>query len=87
MTVKQLNIKSFTNTAVTFMVFPSGSGLGFYFFIFPFSFAQKKEQIGTETVNGKTIHAKIGCFKRNSELDDEETPKKKRLSIPFSLFL
>jgi hypothetical protein len=33
--------------------------LGFYFFIFPFSFAQKKEQIGTETVNGKTIHAKI----------------------------
>jgi hypothetical protein len=51
MTVKQLNIKSFTNTAVTFMVFP-GSWIGILF-LYPISFAQKKEQIGTETVNVK----------------------------------
>ena len=54
MTFKQLNIKSFTNRAATFSApFLSGRvGLGvLFFFVFQFSFAQKKEQIGTETVN------------------------------------
>jgi hypothetical protein len=63
MTVKQLNIKSFTNTAVTFTLLSFGSvGFGILFLLFSISFAQKKEQIGTETVNVKPYTQNFGCF-------------------------
>ncbi|MFV8352672.1 TonB-dependent receptor [Flavobacterium sp. XS2P14] len=91
MTVKQLNIKSFTNTAVTFTApFPSGSvGFGILFLLFfQFSFAQKKEQIGTETVNVvKPYTPKISdAFKPKEipELDEEETAQKEK--IKYTIF-
>ena len=91
MTVKQLNIKSFTNTAVTFTVpFPPGRvGLGILFLLFfQFSFAQKKEQIGTETVNVvKPYTPKISdAFKPKEilEVDDEETAQKEK--IKYTIF-
>ena len=91
MTVKQLNIKSFTNTAVTFTApFPSRRvGLGILFLLFfQFSFAQKKEQIGTETVNVvKPYTPKISdAFKPKEipELDEEETAQKEK--IKYTIF-
>ena len=91
MTVKQLNIKSFTNTAVTFTApFPSRRvGLGILLLLFfQFSFAQKKEQIGTETVNVvKPYTPKISdAFKPKEipELDEEETAQKEK--IKYTIF-
>ncbi len=91
MTFKQLNIKSFTNKAVTFSVpFPSGRiGLGIlFFFVFQFSFAQKKEQIGTETVNVvKPYTPKISdAFKVKEipELDEDANAKKEK--IKYTIF-
>ncbi|MDI6031741.1 TonB-dependent receptor [Flavobacterium sp. LB2P84] len=91
MTFKQLNIKSFTNKAATFSApFPSGRvGLGILFLLFfQFSFAQKKEQIGTETVNVvKPYTPKISdAFKVKEipELDDEGNSKKEK--IKYTIF-
>ncbi|MDI6047465.1 TonB-dependent receptor [Flavobacterium yafengii] len=91
MTFKQLNIKSFTNKAATFSApFPSGRvGLGILFLLFfQFSFAQKKEQIGTETVNVvKPYTPKISdAFKVKEipELDDEGNAKKEK--IKYTIF-
>jgi hypothetical protein len=59
---------------------------GILFLYFQFSFAQKKEQIGTETVNVLNhTHQNSMLLNQKTELDDEETAQKKRLSIPFSL--
>ncbi|MDI5898465.1 TonB-dependent receptor [Flavobacterium yafengii] len=91
MTFKQLNIKSFTNKVATFSApFPSGRvGLGILFLLFfQFSFAQKKEQIGTETVNVvKPYTPKISdAFKVKEipELDDEGNAKKEK--IKYTIF-
>jgi outer membrane receptor protein involved in Fe transport len=91
MTFKQLNIKSFTNRATTFSApFLSGRvGLGvLFFFVFQFSFAQKKEQIGTETVNVvKPYTPKISdAFKVKEipELDEEGNAKKE--TIKYTIF-
>ncbi|MDZ4330002.1 MAG: hypothetical protein U0945_05400, partial [Flavobacterium sp.] len=91
MTFKQLNIKSFTNKAATFSApFPSGRyGLGIlFFFVFQFSFAQKKEQIGTETVNVvKPYTPKISdAFKVKEipELDEDANAKKEK--IKYTIF-
>nr|WP_315207117.1 TonB-dependent receptor [uncultured Flavobacterium sp.] len=91
MTFKQLNIKSFTNRAATFSApFLSGRvGLGvLFFFVFQSSFAQKKEQIGTETVNVvKPYTPKISdAFKVKEipELDDEGNAKKE--TIKYTIF-
>jgi outer membrane receptor protein involved in Fe transport len=91
MTFKQLNIKSFTNRAATFSApFLSGRvGLGILFLLFfQFSFAQKKEQIGTETVNVvKPYTPKISdAFKVKEipELDDEGNAKKE--TIKYTIF-
>lgn len=91
MIFKQLNIKSFTNRAATFSApFLSGRvGLGIlFFFVFQFSFAQKKEQIGTETVNVvKPYTPKISdAFKVKEipELDDEGNTKKE--TIKYTIF-
>ena len=91
MTFKQLNIKSFTNRAATFSApFLSGRvGLGvLFFFVFQFSFAQKKEQIGTETVNVvKPYTPKISdAFKVKEipELDEEGNAKKE--TIKYTIF-
>ncbi|PIF62085.1 MULTISPECIES: TonB-dependent receptor [unclassified Flavobacterium] len=91
MTFKQLNIKSFTNKAATFSVpFPSVRiGLGIlFFFVFQFSFAQKKEQIGTETVNVvKPYTPKISdAFKVKEipELDEDANAKKEK--IKYTIF-
>ncbi|MGZ9734031.1 TonB-dependent receptor [Flavobacterium sp. GNP002] len=91
MTFKQLNIKSFTNRAATFSApFLSGRvGLGvLFFFVFQSSFAQKKEQIGTETVNVvKPYTPKISdAFKVKEipELDDEGNAKKE--NIKYTIF-
>ncbi|MFV8379705.1 TonB-dependent receptor [Flavobacterium sp. LB3R33] len=91
MTFKQLNIKSFTNRATTFSApFLSGRvGLGvLFFFVFQSSFAQKKEQIGTETVNVvKPYTPKISdAFKVKEipELDEEGNAKKE--TIKYTIF-
>lgn len=91
MTFKQLNIKSFTNKAATFSApFPLGRyGLGIlFFFVFQFSFAQKKEQIGTETVNVvKPYTPKISdAFKVKEipELDEDANAKKEK--IKYTIF-
>lgn len=91
MTFKQLNIKSFTNRVAAFSApFPSGRvGLGILFlFVFQFSFAQKKEQIGTETVNVvKPYTPKISdAFKVKEipELNEEETAQKEK--IKYTIF-
>ncbi len=91
MTVKQLNIKTFTNKVVRFTVpFPAGRvGLGILFLLFfQFSFAQKKEQIGTETVNVvKPYTPKISdAFKPKEipELVEEETAQKEK--IKYTIF-
>ncbi len=91
MTFKQLNIKSFTNKAATFSApFPSVRvGLGIlFFFVFQFSFAQKKEQIGTETVNVvKPYTPKISdAFKVKEipELDEDANAKKEK--IKYTIF-
>ncbi|MFV8359259.1 TonB-dependent receptor [Flavobacterium sp. LS1P3] len=91
MTFKQLNIKSFTNRATTFsapfLSFREGLGILFLLF-FQFSFAQKKEQIGTETVNVvKPYTPKISdAFKVKEipELDDEGNAKKE--TIKYTIF-
>lgn len=91
MTFKQLNIKSFTNKVATFSApFLSGRvGLGILFLLFSqFSFAQKKEQIGTETVNVvKPYTPKISdAFKVKEipELDEEANAKKEK--IKYTIF-
>jgi hypothetical protein len=91
MTFKQLNIKSFTNKAAPFSApFPLGRyGLGIlFFFVFQFSFAQKKEQIGTETVNVvKPYTPKISdAFKVKEipELDEDANAKKEK--IKYTIF-
>lgn len=96
MAFKDLNIKSFTNKAATFSVpFPLGKsrwlsgGVGIlFFFVSQFSFAQKKEQIGTETVNVvKPYTPKISdAFKVKEipELDDEGNAKKEK--IKYTIF-
>ncbi|MFV8364846.1 TonB-dependent receptor [Flavobacterium sp. XS1P27] len=91
MTFKQLNIKSFKNRATTFSApFLSGRvGLGvLFFFVFQSSFAQKKEQIGTETVNVvKPYTPKISdAFKVKEipELDEEGNAKKE--TIKYTIF-
>ena len=91
MTFKQLNIKSFRNKVATFSA-PFLSGrvrLGILFLLFSqFSFAQKKEQIGTETVNVvKPYTPKISdAFKVKEipELDEEGNAKKE--IIKYSIF-
>ncbi|MFV8346845.1 TonB-dependent receptor [Flavobacterium sp. ZB4P13] len=96
MTFKDLNIKSFTNKAATFSApFPSGKsrwlsgGVGILFLLLSqFSFAQKKEQIGTETVNVvKPYTPKISdAFKVKEipELDEEGNAKKE--TIKYTIF-
>ncbi|WP_165930262.1 TonB-dependent receptor [Flavobacterium sp. GT3P67] len=91
MTFKDLKIKSFTNKAATFSApFASwriGAGI-LFFFVFQFSFAQKKEQIGTETVNVvKPYTPKISdAFKVKEipELDEEGNAKKEK--IKYTIF-
>lgn len=91
MTFKQSNIQSFTNKVTTI----SGSlssgrvGVGILFLLLSqFSFAQKKEQIGTETVNVvKPYTPKISdAFKVKEipELDEEGNAKKE--IIKYSIF-
>ncbi|MFV8392657.1 TonB-dependent receptor [Flavobacterium sp. LB2P6] len=87
----KLNIKSFTNNTATFTAtFPSGRvGVGILFLLLSqFSFAQKKEQIGTETVNVvKPYTPKISdAFKVKEipELDDEGNAKKE--NIKYTIF-
>ncbi|MFV8334623.1 TonB-dependent receptor [Flavobacterium sp. RSP29] len=87
----KLNIKSFTNKTATFTAtFPSGRvGVGVLFLLLSqFSFAQKKEQIGTETVNVvKPYTPKISdAFKVKEipELDDEGNAKKE--NIKYTIF-
>jgi len=91
MTFKDLEIKIRINKVATFsapftyMRF----GLGIlFFFVFQFSFAQKKEQIGNETVNVvKPYTPKISdAFKVKEipELDEEGNAKKE--SIKYSIF-
>ena len=84
-------IKAVTNRVATSSAFCfSGSiGLGILFLLVcQFSFAQKKEQIGTETVNVvKPYTPKISdAFKVKEipELDDEETAKKEK--IKYTIF-
>ncbi|MFV8270377.1 TonB-dependent receptor [Flavobacterium sp. GT2N3] len=91
MTFKQLNIKPFLNQVTPFSAsFPSGKvGIGILFlFVSQFSFAQKKEQIGTETVNVvKPYTPKISdAFKVKEipELDDEANTKKE--TIKYTIF-
>ncbi|MFV8370282.1 TonB-dependent receptor [Flavobacterium sp. LB2R40] len=91
MTFKVLNIKSFTNTAARFSApFPSVRvGLGILFLLVSqFSFAQKKEQIGTETVNVvKPYTPKISdAFKVKEipELDEDGNTKKE--TIKYNIF-
>ena len=90
----KLNIKSFTNNTATFSApFPSGRvGLGILFLLLSqFSFAQKKEQIGTETVNVvKPYTPKISdAFKVKEipELDDEGNAKKENIKYFFKTSL
>ena len=91
MTFKQLNIQSFTNKVTTISgPFSSGRvGVGILFLLLSqFSFAQKKEQIGTETVNVvKPYTPKISdAFKVKEipELDEEGNAKKE--IIKYSIF-
>lgn len=91
MTFKDKNKTSFINTIVTFMT-PLTSGrvaVGILFLLLSqFSFAQKKEQIGTETVNVvKPYTPKISdAFKVKEipELDEEGNAKKE--IIKYSIF-
>ena len=91
MTFKQLNTQSFLNQVTPFSgIFPLGKvGIGFLFLLVSqFSFAQKKEQIGTETVNVvKPYTPKISdAFKVKEipELDDEGNAKKE--NIKYTIF-
>ena len=91
MIFKDSAIKTVTTTIAVSSVFcASGSiGLGILFFLVSqFSFAQKKEQIGTETVNVvKPYTPKISdAFKVKEipELDEEETAKKEK--IKYTIF-
>jgi hypothetical protein len=63
MTVKQLNIKSFQNTAVTFGSFPSGSvGWGFYFFISIFVCTKERANRNRNCKCVKPYIKNFGCF-------------------------
>ena len=91
MTFKQSNIQSFTNKVTTFSgPFSSGRvGVGILFLLLSqFSFAQKKEQIGTETVNVvKPYTPKISDANKVKEIPelDEEGNAKKEI-IKYSIF-
>lgn len=91
MTFKQLDIKSFINKVATFSApFPSGRvGVGIlFFFVFQFSFAQKKEQIGTETVNVVKPYTPTisDAFKvkETPSLDEEGNAKKE--TVKYTIF-
>ncbi|RDI53732.1 hypothetical protein IQ02_01792 [Flavobacterium glaciei] len=91
MTFKDKKTTSFINTKVTFMApFPSGRVVVGVLFLLvsQISFAQKKEQIGTETVNVvKPYTPKISdAFKAKEipELDEEGNAKKE--TIKYSIF-
>src|SRR3970040_2563989 len=91
MTFKQLDIKSFINKVATFSApFPSGRvGVGIlFFFVYQFAFAQKKEQIGTETVNVVKPYTPTisDAFKvkETPSLDEEENTKKE--TVKYTIF-
>ena len=91
MKLEQSNITSFTFKPKTYSetYLFSRLGLGIFFlFVSQFTFAQKKEQIGTETVNVvKPYTPKISdAFKPKEipELDDEETAQKEK--IKYTIF-
>lgn len=91
MIFKQLNIKSFTNKVATFSApVPSGRvGVGIlFFFVFQFSFAQKKEQIGTETVNVVKPYTPTisDAFKVKETPSLEEEGNAKKETIKYTIF-
>ncbi|MFE3869094.1 TonB-dependent receptor [Flavobacterium sp. LS2P90] len=91
MTYKDLNIKSFTNNVATFSVpFPSGRvGVGILFLLVSqFSFAQKKEQIGTETVNVVKPYTPTisDAFKVKETPSLEEEGNAKKETIKYTIF-
>ena len=91
MTFKDLNIISFTNKIVTFSApFLSGRvGLGIlFFFAFQFSFAQKKEQMGTETVNVVKPYTPTisDAFKVKETPSLEEEGNAKKETIKYTIF-
>lgn len=91
MTFKDLNIKSFTNKAATFSApFPSGRvGVGILFLLVSqFSFAQKKEQIGTETVNVVKPYTPTisDAFKVKETPTLEEEGNAKKETIKYTIF-
>lgn len=91
MAFKYLNIKSFTNKIATFSApFPSSRvGLGILFlFVFQFSFAQKKEQIGTETVNVVKPYTPTisDAFKVKETPTLEEEGNAKKETIKYTIF-
>lgn len=91
MAFRYLKIKSFANNNETFSArFPSERvGLGILFLlVFQFSFAQKKEQIGTETVNVvKPYTPKISDAFKIKEVPtlDEEGNTKKEM-VKYTIF-
>ena len=91
MKLEQSNITSFTFKPKTYSktYLFSRIGLGIFFLLVSqFTFAQKKEQIGTETVNVvKPYTPKISdAFKPKEipELDEEETAQKEK--IKYTIF-
>ncbi|MFE3848870.1 TonB-dependent receptor [Flavobacterium sp. LB3P45] len=91
MAFKYLNIKSFANKIATFSApFPFCKvGLGIlFFFVFQFSFAQKKEQIGTETVNVVKPYTPTisDAFKVKETPMLEEEGNAKKETIKYTIF-
>ncbi len=91
MTFKNKNIKSFTNTVSTFSTpSPKGRvGMGILFLLLSqFSFAQKKDQIGTETVNVVKPYTPTisDAFKvkETPSLDEEGNTKKE--TVKYTIF-
>ncbi|MFM2368875.1 MAG: hypothetical protein RL619_1175, partial [Bacteroidota bacterium] len=95
MTFKNKNRIAFINTIVKFSSPPPSEGVGgriglgiLFFFLFQFSFAQKKEQMGTETVNVVKPYTPTisDAFKVKETPTLEEEGNAKKESIKYTIF-
>jgi TonB dependent receptor len=95
MTFKNKNRIAFINTIVKFSSPPPSEGVGgriglgiLFFLLFQFSFAQKKEQMGTETVNVVKPYTPTisDAFKVKETPTLEEEGNAKKESIKYTIF-